>query len=194
MLAELAFLTVWWVIAPSVPVDVETLATSTGERFTYQRCDAFEGSSVPWEIANAFGRLALATWGAFLAFETRRVPAGFNESRCVQPACGRERFACTGRVVTPVLTEWWRGRVLDRARARGSGTSYWPSTTPFWWRLSREASSSSCETCVWFGTVAARSEHRSHVVCSTLRYVCPWLCARRADPVRCAVASSVWRS
>ena len=83
VLAELAFLTVWWVFDPWVPVDVETLATANGERFTYKRCDSVDGSSVRWEIANAFGRLALSTWGAFLAFETRRVPAGFNESRYV---------------------------------------------------------------------------------------------------------------
>jgi len=48
----------------------------------YLACGA-EHSPMPWEIANAVGALLLYAWGAFLAFETRKVPADFNESRWV---------------------------------------------------------------------------------------------------------------
>ena len=88
----------------------------------YTWCDSHDGTSIVWEVAAACGLLVLLGAGSYLAFETRNVPAGFNESRY----CSH----CT-LIAVPL----WLRLVPHQAPGcptQPSDGSYCPFSTPWW--------------------------------------------------------------
>lgn len=82
--AEVAVLLVIAFVFPRAAV-VERVVNTDGSAFTFERCSAggMYAYAVDGGTLLSAAHFALLLWGAYLAFTTRSVPGGFNESRWI---------------------------------------------------------------------------------------------------------------